>query len=303
MSMEGDRAEVARVMTSHASVVQIHTGNIINWNLLKKHKFHQNMTSTDELMDSLHSAVQSWIGSISLDPMNIPEPQSVLKVSNHEMKAPIDPDQRESLKLSVKLFVYDWRPELIRQAVDRVIHCLDVQKLDSLMVSFPITPPSTLDAQNLNLNAPVVDMEKVKPVWKELESTVDSGHVSNIGVCDFDRMSLDQLYQWARIKPSINQINLTNCCAVPNDLIQFSREQSIQLLTHNDLPEILSARSFQGFMTEAIDDVDSVSWNPAFIARYSVLVRNRGIVHSKGYLLAAERRQDTGDQTENYRFF
>jgi len=49
MSIEGDRAEVARVIVGHASTMQIHTNNIINWNLLKKHKFHPAMTSADEV--------------------------------------------------------------------------------------------------------------------------------------------------------------------------------------------------------------------------------------------------------------
>ena len=49
MSTEGDRTEVARIVIGHAEKLCIHTGNIINWKLLKKLKFHPFMTATDEV--------------------------------------------------------------------------------------------------------------------------------------------------------------------------------------------------------------------------------------------------------------
>jgi len=49
MSMEGDRAEVARIVIGHANSIGIHTGNILNWTMLKKHRFHSSMTSADEV--------------------------------------------------------------------------------------------------------------------------------------------------------------------------------------------------------------------------------------------------------------
>ena len=49
MSIEGDRAEVARIVIGHSSTMEIHTGNILNWTMLKKHRFHPSMTSSDEV--------------------------------------------------------------------------------------------------------------------------------------------------------------------------------------------------------------------------------------------------------------
>ncbi|XP_078493820.1 glutamate--cysteine ligase regulatory subunit-like [Ciona intestinalis] len=301
MSMDTDRNEVARIMVGHASHVRLHTGNVINWNLLKKHKFRPAMTSSDELMDAMHTAMQTWIRSMNIESPNLPEPRNLLDVSNTELVAPIDSEQRDQMKLSVKLFLTRWNPELIRQAVDHVTRELGVQRIDSVIVSLPISPPTSIMEPNNNSTSVIHDLEKVKPIWKEMQSTVDSGHVTNIGVCDFDQESLKELNDWARIKPSTNQINLTNCCAVPCDLIQYSREKSIELLTHNDPAEILSGRKFQSFMSEATDDINSTSWSPAYVARYSVLVRYRGIVHSKGYLLSAERSSQDG--AEDYGFF
>ena len=47
--MEHDKAEVARIVIGNSNVVDIHTGNIINWNMLKKQRFHSLMTSSDEV--------------------------------------------------------------------------------------------------------------------------------------------------------------------------------------------------------------------------------------------------------------
>ncbi|XP_076823414.1 glutamate--cysteine ligase regulatory subunit-like [Clavelina lepadiformis] len=303
MSLDAERAEIARIMVGHCNTFSIHSGNIINWNMLKKHRFHTSMTSSDELMDALHSAIQSWIRGIAIDPVNMPEPQNAINISNRELETPIDPDQREKLKLSVKLFLCDWRPNIIRRAVDKVIQNLDVQRIDSLIVSFPVMPPSTNTIlENSNISPVAADLNKIKPIWKEMQSVVDSGHVSKIGVSDFDQAGLELLHNWARIKPSINQISLNNCCAVPTDLIQYSREEKVELLTHSDPPEILSARNFQSFMSESTQDIDATNWTPSFIARYSVLVRNRGIVHSKGYITSAERQSLTSNG-EDYGFF
>ena len=49
MSFESDRAEVARILISNADSIGIHTGNILNWTMLKKHRFHPSMTSSDEV--------------------------------------------------------------------------------------------------------------------------------------------------------------------------------------------------------------------------------------------------------------
>jgi len=37
-----------------------------------------------------------------------------------------------------------------------------------------------------------------------------------------------------QVKPSINQVNLTTCCVIPQDLKDFANENDIELLTHND---------------------------------------------------------------------
>jgi len=48
----------------------------------------------------------------------------------------------------------------------------------------------------------VTIFSSMQPIWREVQSTVESGHVGNVGVCDFDRAGLDQLYDWATVSLS-----------------------------------------------------------------------------------------------------
>ena len=46
--------------------------------------------------------------------------------------------------------------------------------------------------------------------------------------------SVSMLLVWLQIKPLVNQVNLESCCVMPKDLVEYAKENDIQLLTHND---------------------------------------------------------------------
>ncbi|XP_039269022.1 glutamate--cysteine ligase regulatory subunit-like [Styela clava] len=294
--METDNKDMARMVVGHANNLRIHSGNIINWFSLKK---GVGKKSSEELIDSVESTINAWTNSIGLDIMSIEEPLGMVDITNRSLVKKFEKDDHDKLKFSVKIFLTQWKPELIRQAIDQVCQSLDVTSIDSVIVSFPMTPLT--DVTNNN-NSTMPEFNKVKPIWKELEHLVDTGKISHIGVTDFDKQGLEELHQWSRIKPSIDQIGMTNCCTVPADLIEFSKEFDIELLSHNDAPEILTARSFQNLLQDTIQDMNANEWTPSFVARYSVILRCRGIVEAKGYVVGAERKVSSNG-VEDYGFF
>lgn len=77
-------------------------------------------------------------------------------------------------------------------------------------------------------------LEKLKNIWKTLEKLVLNGKVLQIGVADVEETIFKSIYEWAKIKPSIIQINLATCCVVPPTLQSFCKENDVQLLTHSD---------------------------------------------------------------------
>lgn len=76
--------------------------------------------------------------------------------------------------------------------------------------------------------------EKWKNIWLTLEELVLNGKATQIGVADLEESTFRSIYQWAKIKPSIIQINLATCCVVPPTLQTFCKENVVQLLTHSD---------------------------------------------------------------------
>lgn len=278
--------DMARRVIGRANTLRIHSGNILH---TLKNRVGQK--SSEELRDCVENTINAWKSSPKLDAISTEEPIAMVEITNKPLVKKFEKDEREKLKFSVKIFLTQWRPELISQAVDQVCQSLDVSFLDSVIISFPVAPlVDSITSNNNNKKSAVPEFDKVKMIWKELEHLVDTGRISHIGVTDFDKEGLEELHKWSKIKPSIDQIGMSNCCTVPADLIEFSREYDIELLSHNDAQEILTPKSFQSLMQDAIQGMNSSGWSPSYVTRYSVILQCRGIVEAKGYVVGAERK-------------
>lgn len=305
MSLDGERnCDTARLMVGNASSMTVHTGNVIDWFLLKKNRCRHGLISPDELMDGLNCVMKSWVRDTTHNPLHIEGSVPNLEIANPQLVKEIDPSTRKELKISIKLFLNETKPRVIQSAIDKITKNLSIQRVDSVLVAFPSNPNNKIiphDDDYMQSSNPAVDFDDVKAIWQELEVCVKNGLVDQIGVCDFDQDELQALYDWADIKPSVNQINLNSCCHVPNDLVQYSTDHGIELLTHNDPPVILPSGTFQSFVAERTEDASANEWIPSFVARYAVLVKYRGIVHSKGYIVSAVRQMPS--QIEDFAFF
>ncbi len=47
-------------------------------------------------------------------------------------------------------------------------------------------------------------------------------------------MKSNKLFIFSKYKPTINQVNLTSCCKMPEDLVDFAKINNVQLTTHID---------------------------------------------------------------------
>ncbi|KFO38036.1 Glutamate--cysteine ligase regulatory subunit [Fukomys damarensis] len=220
------------------------------------------------------------IALIGCPPLVLLEFPDVLECTVSHAVEKINPDEREEMKVSAKLFIVGSNSSSsTRNAVDMACSVLGVAQLDSVIIA---SPPIE-DGVNLSL-------EHLQPYWEELENLVQSKKIVAIGTSDLDKTQLEQLYQWAQIKPNSNQVNLASCCVMPPDLTAFAKQFDIQLLTHNDPKELLSEASFQEALQESVPDIQAREWAPLWLLRYSVIVKSRGIIKSKGYILQAKRR-------------
>ncbi|XP_041277253.1 glutamate--cysteine ligase regulatory subunit isoform X2 [Onychostruthus taczanowskii] len=246
--------EGARALLERAGTLTLQTGNLLNWGCLRK---KCPATPGEEVRDCIQKTLTEWSSKISQD--------------QNQLLIPV------CLKIA-KLFIVGSNSSSIRDAVDLACSALGIAQLDSVI----IVPPPVEDGTNLSL-------EYLQPYWKELENLVQNKKIVAIGTSDLDKTLLEQLYLWAQVKPSSNQVNLASCCVMPPDLTAFAKECDIQLLTHNDPKELLCEASFQEVLQESIQNMKANKWIPLWLLRYSVIVKSRGIIKSKGYILQAKR--------------
>ncbi|XP_048833175.1 glutamate--cysteine ligase regulatory subunit [Brienomyrus brachyistius] len=263
------------LLLSHATTLNLHTGNLVNRSHLKR---KCPSSPSEELQDCIQATLNEWSATIptALD-KGLP---STLECSVAEAADIIALEEREELKVSVKLFLSRFDGSSIRDAVNLACQSLGVSQLDSVIIA----PPPLAEGESLSV-------EHLQPLWRDLQALVQSQKIAAIGTSDLDKALLEQLYSWAQVKPSSNQVNLASCCVMPPDLTAFAKEFNIQLLTHNDPKELISAASFQKAMQDGTPEVQTAAWELAWVLRYSVIVKSRGIIKSKGYLVQAHRNQ------------
>lgn len=96
---------------------------------------------------------------------------------------------------------------------------------------------------------------------------------------------------------------------MPEDLVEFAKINNIQLTTHIDprgklcvfkqskrssnyyltKKELLSVESLQTLIRKHLHDYDAHGWIHLWCARYTLILKGRGIVKSKGYIVNCQR--------------
>ena len=54
-------------------------------------------------------------------------------------------------------------------------------------------------------------------------------------------------------------------------------------------PELMSASAFQEAVQESTKELDVADWRLQWVLRYSIIVKSRGIIRAKGYLVNARK--------------
>ncbi|KAK5870237.1 hypothetical protein PBY51_024890 [Eleginops maclovinus] len=270
MDPQNNMENEAKMFLSHAKTLRLHTGNIVNRNRLKK---KCPSSPCEELQDCIQAALTDWTAARKPVSNDFPD---TLDCSLPQPTDAIPPEEREELRVSVKLFLCDAVESSIRDAVEMACQTLAVSQLDSVIIA----PTWPLEGESQSL-------AHLQPAWEELEALVRSQKIAAIGTSDLDKDLLEQLYNWAQVKPSSNQVNLASCCVMPPDLTAFAKEFDIQLLTHNDPKELMSAATFQEAVQEGTQDLSAADWRLEWVLRYSIIVKSRGIIKAKGYLVSA----------------
>ena len=214
-------------------------------------------------------------------------------------------EERSQYDITVKLFFLpstsaSERCKHAQEAMDLVLRELHMASVDLLIVSFPGV---SFDADDDDEDdAEGHDIGAMTKTWKALEFLHDKGIAHQIGLSEFGTERLKRFLPTTRIKPSVDQINVKDCCVVPKPLILFAKEENIELLTHNDCTNILPSGTIRellgpsekgaGVLARDGDEADGLSGDikPQWVVKYTAVVRDRGVIEYKGYFAMAEVR-------------
>lgn len=224
---------------------------------------------------------------------SLPLSNSSLKKSNnelvtalkHSISRPSTPqtikDDRQEYEITVKLFFLPQsskkRGDYIEGALDEVKRTLGIENIDLLILSFP---EITLDADDTE-SFEQGELDQIVETYNAASAFVQSGVIKCLGIAEFSATRLRQLCESKELAgraPSVNQINLKDCCVMPRDLILYAKEKDIKLFTHGDSSNILPPETMH-------EVLGADAGTPGWVCKYTAVIKSRGVIESKGYLV------------------
>jgi len=227
-------------------------------------------------------------------------------------------EERSQYEITVKLFFLpnqtpSCRSAQAREAVDLVLKELRVSSIDLLIISYPGIMFDAEDDDNDEDNEGTKETDpeaEVKPeevdamikTWECLEELHKSGVIKRLGVSEFGVDRLSKFLARANVRPSVNQINVRDCCVVPKPLIVYAKQEKIELLTHNDCTNILPGGTLREMLGSGEKGVGVLADGPSesglkgevtpqWVIKYTAVIADRGVIENKGYFAMAELQE------------
>ncbi|KAK4693477.1 glutamate--cysteine ligase regulatory subunit, partial [Lecanoromycetidae sp. Uapishka_2] len=221
-------------------------------------------------------------------------------------------EERSQYDITVKLFFLPHtsaseRCEHTQEAMDLVLRELHMPSIDLLIVSFPGVSFDADDEDeeeepHWSQNGEGEDLNAMADTWKALEMLRQKNIALQIGVSEFGSERLQKFLPRTKVRPSVDQINVRDCCVVPKSLILYAKQERIELLTHNDCTNVLpsgtvrellcTGESGAGILAGPEENSDGLKGEvePKWVVKYTAVVRDRGVIENKGYFAMAEVR-------------
>ncbi|KAL6833216.1 hypothetical protein J3E69DRAFT_323363 [Trichoderma sp. SZMC 28015] len=215
-------------------------------------------------------------------------------------------EEASDYEITVKLFLLPGtsvsaREQYAREALDLVRKELNIQAIDLLIVSFPgMSFEGTCEKEAERINAQQGDLEEELASWKVFEDFHKQGLAKRLGVAEFGSEKLRAFIERTSIHPTVDQVNLQDCCNVPAPLQRLAEEEGIELNVHTDCTDILPRGTLRellghgprgaGVLADAAHGGAGLEGelSPQWVVRYVAFVKDRGVIENKGYFAGAE---------------
>jgi aldehyde reductase len=138
---------------------------------------------------------------------------------------------REEIFVTTKLWNSNHRPERVEPAFDASLARLRVNYLDLYLIHTPYAfqPGDEQDPRDPNGNVIYDNEVTLIDTWVAMETLVDQGRCRAIGLSDIGLNELVPIYESARIKPAVVQVE-SHPYLPETELLEFCKEKGIVLL-------------------------------------------------------------------------
>ncbi|MCS3870664.1 aldehyde reductase [Chryseobacterium ginsenosidimutans] len=138
---------------------------------------------------------------------------------------------REEIFVTTKLWNTNHRPERVEPAFEASLKRLQLDYLDLYLIHTPFAfqPGEEQDPRDENGNVIYDNEVTLYDTWKAMERLVDLGKCRAIGLSDVNLQQLTEIYESARIKPAVVQVE-SHPYLPETELLEFCKEKGIIFL-------------------------------------------------------------------------
>ena len=138
---------------------------------------------------------------------------------------------RENIFVTTKLWNSNHRPERVEPAFEASLDRLRLEYLDLYLIHTPYAfqPGDEQDPRDQNGNVLYDDGVTLLDTWRAMESLVDHGRCRAIGLSDISLNELLPIYESARIKPAVVQVE-SHPYLPEAELLEFCKKEGIVFL-------------------------------------------------------------------------
>lgn len=221
-------------------------------------------------------------------------------------------EQRSQYDITAKLFFLRTtsstaeRHKHVQEAVALVLQQLHMPSLDLLIVSFPGTSFDKAGDCDDPISGRTADtgegedLDTIVKTWHALEDLVEQGLVKRIGIAEFGADRLQSFLPWTKVRPAVDQINLSDICLVPKPLIEYAKQEGIKVMNHSDCTNILPSGTLRELlgtgekgahvMLKSDEQGEGLRGDikPCWVIKYTAVIPDRGVIEDKGYFAMAQ---------------
>jgi alcohol dehydrogenase (NADP+) len=141
------------------------------------------------------------------------------------------PITRENIFITTKLWNSNHRPDRVEPAFEASLARLQIDYLDLYLIHTPFAfqPGDNQDPRDKDGNVIYDSETTLLDTWKALEAFVDHGKCRAIGLSDITLDKLKPIYESARIKPAVIQVE-SHPYLPETELLDYCKQNNIVLL-------------------------------------------------------------------------